>query len=48
LELLFLNIAWSSDFAGSQPHVTLHNYDLPQALEDKYGGWVSRKIVYSS
>ncbi|KAL4603573.1 hypothetical protein ACB092_10G133500 [Castanea dentata] len=29
----------------SNPHVTLHNYDLPQALEDKYGGWVSRKIV---
>ncbi|KAM4086500.1 hypothetical protein ACJW30_10G106600 [Castanea mollissima] len=30
---------------GIQPHVTLNNYDLPQALEDEYGGWVSRKIV---
>ncbi|KAF5455247.1 hypothetical protein F2P56_024846 [Juglans regia] len=30
---------------GIQPHVTLHNYDLPQALEDEYGGWVSREIV---
>nr|XP_023927650.1 beta-glucosidase 11-like isoform X2 [Quercus suber] len=30
---------------GIQPHVTLHNYDLTQALEDKYGGWVSQKIV---
>ncbi|XP_023913203.2 beta-glucosidase 11 isoform X1 [Quercus suber] len=30
---------------GIQPHVTLTNYDLPQALEDEYGGWVSRKIV---
>ncbi|XP_075642448.1 beta-glucosidase 11-like isoform X2 [Castanea sativa] len=30
---------------GIQPHVTLHNYDHPQALEDEYGGWVSRKIV---
>ncbi|XLT84249.1 hypothetical protein HN873_006002 [Arachis hypogaea] len=29
-----------------QPHVTLHNFDLPQALEDEYGGWVSPKIMY--
>jgi len=38
----------SLDPAGIQPHVTLNNYDLPQALEDEYGGWVSRKIVYIS
>ncbi|KAJ4727677.1 putative Beta-glucosidase [Melia azedarach] len=30
---------------GIQLHVTLHNYDLPQALEDEYGGWVNRSIV---
>ncbi|XP_028771203.1 hydroxyisourate hydrolase [Neltuma alba] len=30
---------------GIQPHVTLHNFDLPQALEDAYGGWVSRDII---
>ncbi|XP_065861346.1 beta-glucosidase 11-like isoform X2 [Euphorbia lathyris] len=30
---------------GIQPHVTLFHYDHPQALEDEYGGWVSRKIV---
>ncbi|GMN47077.1 hypothetical protein TIFTF001_016261 [Ficus carica] len=30
---------------GIEPHVTLHHVDLPQVLEDEYGGWISRKIV---
>ncbi|KAK7339903.1 hypothetical protein VNO77_20589 [Canavalia gladiata] len=30
---------------GIQAHVILHHWDLPQTLEDEYGGWVSRKIV---
>ncbi|KAJ8898595.1 hypothetical protein K2173_004208 [Erythroxylum novogranatense] len=30
---------------GIQPHVSLYNYDHPQALEDEYGGWISRKMV---
>ncbi|MCI14151.1 beta-glucosidase 11-like, partial [Trifolium medium] len=28
-----------------QPHITLHHWDLPQALEDEYEGWISKTIV---
>ncbi|KAL6339797.1 hypothetical protein AAG906_034883 [Vitis piasezkii] len=30
---------------GIQPHVTLFHSDTPQALEDEYEGWISRRIV---
>ena len=34
--------------AGIQPHATLVHDDLPQALDDEYGGWLSRNVVYGS
>ena len=31
--------------AGIQPFVTLFHWDTPQALEDKYGGFLSSSIM---
>ncbi|MFD1430855.1 glycoside hydrolase family 1 protein [Lacticaseibacillus mingshuiensis] len=30
---------------GIEPVLTLYHWDLPQALQDKYGGWESREVI---
>ncbi|CAJ1806676.1 unnamed protein product [Sphenostylis stenocarpa] len=45
LEAYRFSISWSRLIPGIEAHVTLNHWDLPQAFEDEYGGWVSRRVV---
>lgn len=31
--------------AGIKPLATIYHWDLPQCLEDEYGGWLDRKVI---
>ena len=33
--------------AGIKPLATIYHWDLPQCLEDEYGGWLDRKVQAS-
>ncbi|GFZ13730.1 beta glucosidase 9 [Actinidia rufa] len=48
LEAYRFSISWSRLIPRIQPHATLVHSDLPQVLEDEYGGWLSRNVVYGS
>ncbi|KAH9321278.1 hypothetical protein KI387_015917 [Taxus chinensis] len=39
------SISWSRILPYIKPFVTLFHWDLPQALEDEYGGFLSQNIV---
>ncbi|KAK7827233.1 raucaffricine-o-beta-d-glucosidase [Quercus suber] len=39
------SISWSRVLPSIHPFITLFHWDLPQALEDEYGGFLSPHIV---
>ncbi|XP_058200009.1 beta-glucosidase 12-like isoform X3 [Rhododendron vialii] len=45
LDAYRFSIAWSRVLPRLEPFVTLFHWDLPQALEDEYGGFLDPQIV---
>lgn len=41
----YQNLIHELKSANIEPIVTMYHFDLPQALQEKYGGWASRKIL---
>ncbi|KAK6147445.1 hypothetical protein DH2020_018357 [Rehmannia glutinosa] len=39
------SIAWSRILPGIEPYVTIFHFDVPNCLEEEYGGFLSSKIV---
>ncbi|KAG0478185.1 hypothetical protein HPP92_012904 [Vanilla planifolia] len=45
LQAYRFSISWSRVLPNIEPFVTIFHWDVPQALEDEYGGFLSRKIM---